>query len=71
MKGWKTVTAAIGTMLTGIALIIKAVTTDPIEFNNIWEGALVVISGLSVWGIGGKLQKLIGAINGNGQQPPK
>jgi hypothetical protein len=63
MNGWKTTAGAIGTMCTGIAMIIKAVVTDPIEFNSIWEGILVIVSGLSIFGIGGKLQKIINANN--------
>lgn len=59
MGGYKTICAGVGGILAGLAVIVKAIAADAISFNEIGEGVLIVVGGLGILGIGGKIQKLI------------
>jgi len=57
MSGWKTWAAGIGTILTGLGAIGAAVAKDGLDFSAIQAGALTVLAGLGVLGIGHKIEK--------------
>ncbi|NIQ92431.1 MAG: hypothetical protein GWN93_27000 [Deltaproteobacteria bacterium] len=61
-RGWKTYLGAIGAMLTGIGMIAKVVVESPFNPVEVLDGLLVFTGGLTVLGVGHKLQKLIEAI---------
>lgn len=57
MTGWKTWTAAIGSIASGIGLIIAGLISDPIDGTKIGEGWTLILAGLALVGIGHKIEK--------------
>ena len=58
MTGWKTKAAGVGTILTGLAMIITALTKEGgFSFDNVQAGVQTVLGGLAVLGLGHKLDK--------------
>jgi len=66
-KSWKTVTAGIGMVLAGVSQIALAVVASPMDTHGIGAGAMTVLGGLAVVGLGDKIQKLINAIKAMSQ----
>lgn len=58
MTGWKTKTAGIAAILTGLGLVLKGITADVFDFDSIKQGVVAIIAGLAVLGIGHKLDKI-------------
>jgi len=56
MQGWKSKLAAAAAMLTGAGLVLNAIVEA--NYGNAVAGLLVIIGGLSVLGLGHKLDKL-------------
>lgn len=57
MTGWKTKLGGIGLILTGLSMIIAAVSGDHFDVTKIQEGAMTAMSGFAVLGIGHKIEK--------------
>lgn len=57
MSGWKSKAAGIGAILGGLALVIKGVVADSLDFQSIKEGIAAVIAGLGVLGVAHKIEK--------------
>lgn len=57
MTGWKTWAAAIGSIASGVGLIIAGLFADPIDGAKIGEGWTLVLAGLAMIGIGHKIEK--------------
>ena len=62
MNGWKTKASGVGAILSGVALLISGLAGPTFNFDAIQQGALTVIAGLGVLGIGHKLSKLTDAV---------
>jgi hypothetical protein len=62
MGGWKTKLAGVGGILSGLAMVVASIVNSPFDFNNLWQGVLVIVGGLGLLGVGHKLQKLLEAI---------
>ena len=59
MEGWKTKVASIGTILTGLSMIVAALTKEGgFNFADIQSGFITITGGLAVWGLGHKLDKI-------------
>ena len=57
MSGWKTWAGGIGVILGGLAIIVKEIADGTFNFANIMQGVTVIGGGLSVLGIGHKVEK--------------
>jgi hypothetical protein len=57
MTGWKTWAAGIGSIVSGVGMIIVAVSSDPINGELITSGIALIIAGLGLLGIGHKIEK--------------
>ena len=63
MTDWKTKLAGFSTILTGIGMIIAALTKEGgFNFADIQAGIVTVTGGLAVLGLGHKAQKIIDKI---------
>lgn len=69
LDGYKTTLSGVAAIIAGVGMIVKCIAETPINFSDMWQGALVIIGGLTTLGVGGKLQKLINAINGQPTPP--
>ena len=62
MGGWKTKTAAVGTILMGVGTVltegIKMIQGEGGDMDTIKGGFLMVTAGLGMLGIGHKIEKL-------------
>ena len=59
MSGWKTWAAGIGAIAGGVALVLKGVAGDSLDFQSIKEGIAAVIAGLGIIGVGHKVDRLL------------
>ena len=57
MTGWKTWTAAIGLIASGVGMILTGFASDPINFELIAAGWGSIMAGLALVGIGHKIEK--------------
>ena len=58
MTGWKSKAAGIGTILTGLGMVIAAVVKEGgLDFAAIQNGAQTVFAGLAILGIAHKIEK--------------
>lgn len=55
MTGWKTWAGGIAGILTGLAIVISALSSG--DYSHISEGVLAISGGLAVIGIGHKIEK--------------
>jgi len=69
LDGYKTKIAGVAAILGGLAQIGHVLATVGFDFNQIWQGVLIVIGGFATLGIGGKLQKIMDG-GSNAEQPP-
>lgn len=67
LDGYKTKIAGVAGILCGLAMVGKALAAGEIQPKDIWDGVLVVIAALGTLGVGGKLQKVVDAMQG--EQP--
>ena len=57
MTGWKTWAAGIGSIASGVAMILNAVAQDGFSFDALKEGIGLITFGLGLIGIGHKVEK--------------
>lgn len=65
LEGYKTYIAAIASILSGLGMIATGITQDPINWELVNQGWVMVVAGLAVFGIGAKLSKLTDATKGD------
>ena len=57
-RGWKTSVGATGTLLGGLAMIFRALTTEEgVDFELLSGGIAVIGGALAVFGIGKKIER--------------
>lgn len=61
-KSWKTVTGSIGAMLVGVGMAAKTISTGEFNPQELIDAALVFFGGLTLLGVGDKIQRLISAM---------
>lgn len=64
LDGYKTKIAGVAGILWGLAMVGKALAAGDVDPKSIWDGVLVVIASLGTLGVGGKLQKVVDAMQG-------
>jgi len=57
MKGWKTWSAAIAGVFTGLGLVVSGFIADPMDIDMVVNGVMAVSASLGLVGIGHKLEK--------------
>ena len=58
MTGWKTWTAGLASVASGVAMILNSVVSDGFSFDALKEGIGLIVAGLGVIGIGHKVEKI-------------
>jgi len=58
MEGWKTWVAMLLGVATGIGMVCTGLLSDPMDFNLIGQGLLVIAAALGIGGVGHKIDKL-------------
>jgi len=57
MGGWKTWAGGIGLIASGVGLIAQTISADEFDYGKILEGIALIGSGLTVIGLGHKIEK--------------
>lgn len=57
MSGWKSWAAGLGSIASGVAMILNAVATDGFSFDALKEGVGLIVFGLGVLGVAHKVEK--------------
>lgn len=57
MTGWKTKAAGVGAIASGVGLVIAGVVGETFNFDTVKQGVAAIIAGLSILGIGHKIEK--------------
>jgi hypothetical protein len=55
MGGWKTISAGVGLILTGLAVLTNCYAKD--DYTEAGEGITAILGGLAAFGIGHKIEK--------------
>ena len=57
MSGWKTWTAGLASIASGVAMILTSVASDGFSFDALKEGIGLIVAGLGIIGVGHKIEK--------------
>ena len=57
MSGWKSWAAGLGSIASGVALILNAVAADGFSFDALQEGIALLVAGFGILGIAHKVEK--------------